>query len=103
MKEKVRQELQKRTKNHAIQESEVFTAVAIAESLGISRNTVSQYLNQLVKNGKVIKINTRPVYFFDKEILVSANKTKSLILISLFYILFSYTITLKFFNHSLSR
>lgn len=69
MKEKVRQELQKRTKNHAIQESEVFTAVAIAESLGISRNTVSQYLNQLVKNGKVIKINTRPVYFFDKEIL----------------------------------
>lgn len=39
----------------------------LAIKLGVKRNTVSHYLNQLVKEKKVIKVNTRPVIFVDRE------------------------------------
>lgn len=39
----------------------------IAEKLGVKRNTVSHYLNQLVDEKKVIKIITRPVLFVDRK------------------------------------
>ena len=44
------------------------TANDISTILGIKRNIVSQYLNELHREEKVIKINTRPVYFIDKKI-----------------------------------
>lgn len=45
------------------------TASSIADVIGIKRNVVSHYLNILNENGKVIKVNKRPVYFIDKDIL----------------------------------
>lgn len=39
----------------------------ISRHLNIHRSNASHYLNRLVKNGKAIKINGRPVYFLDKE------------------------------------
>ena len=39
--------------------------------LHISRNTVSQYLNEFFKEGWMVKINTRPVYYFLRETLLS--------------------------------
>ncbi|SFB10920.1 sigma 54-interacting transcriptional regulator [Clostridium frigidicarnis] len=39
------------------------TTLQIAEELGIRRNLVSQYLNELVEEGKAIKSKTRPVLF----------------------------------------
>ncbi|MCM3239213.1 sigma 54-interacting transcriptional regulator [Heyndrickxia oleronia] len=43
-----------------------FTASKLSELFNVKRNTVSHYLNQLVQEDKVIKINTRPVYFLSK-------------------------------------
>jgi len=45
-----------------------FTANQISAVFQVKRNTVSHYLNQLVDEGKVIKINTRPVYFLSRRI-----------------------------------
>lgn len=44
------------------------TAKIIAEMFCVKRNTVSHYLNQLVNEEKVIKVNTRPVYFISRSI-----------------------------------
>uniref|UniRef100_UPI00296E774F sigma-54-dependent transcriptional regulator n=1 Tax=Enterobacter sp. TaxID=42895 RepID=UPI00296E774F len=46
--------------------SEIFTARHLAQRFGLQRNTASHYLNQLVTQGVLIKINTRPVYFLHK-------------------------------------
>jgi len=43
-----------------------FTTLRISAQLNISRNLASQYLNELVKEGTFIKVNSRPVYFFDR-------------------------------------
>lgn len=40
-----------------------FTASSIADKFSVKRNTVSHYLSQMVDEGKIIRINTRPVYF----------------------------------------
>ena len=39
----------------------------ISEQLQLSRNMVSQYLNQLFAEGRLLKINTRPVVFYDGD------------------------------------
>lgn len=44
-----------------------FTASFISEQLHISRSLASQYLNELVKEKYIIKINSRPVYFFHRK------------------------------------
>lgn len=46
--------------------SELFTASKLAEIFKVKRNTVSQYLNQLTEGGQLVKINSRPVYYFHK-------------------------------------
>lgn len=46
--------------------SELFTASKLAEIFKVKRNTVSQYLNQLTETGELVKINSRPVYYFHK-------------------------------------
>ena len=43
------------------------TADVISLHFGVKRNTISSYLNQMLKEGKVVKINTRPVYFINRE------------------------------------
>ncbi|WP_066496863.1 sigma 54-interacting transcriptional regulator [Abyssisolibacter fermentans] len=48
---------------------EKFTANYISKQFNLSRNTISQYLNEYVQLGKVIKTHSRPVYFFHKECL----------------------------------
>lgn len=41
----------------------------IAEENFVSRSLVSQYLNDMFKNGVLLKINSRPVYFLNKSII----------------------------------
>ena len=53
--------------------SEIFTASNIATTFSIKRNTASHYLNQLNEEGILVKINTRPVYFFHKEAFQQQN------------------------------
>ncbi len=48
--------------------SERLTAGVISELFAVKRNTVSHYLNQLVDEEKIIKINTRPVYFISRAL-----------------------------------
>lgn len=45
---------------------EVFTAQKLAEVFEVKRNTISHYLNQLNDEGVLVKINSRPVYYFHK-------------------------------------
>ena len=47
--------------------NEVFTAQRLADHFGVKRNTVSHYLNQLNDEQLLVKINSRPVIYFDKE------------------------------------
>lgn len=44
-------------------------AVAISQRMNASRNVVSQYLNEYYSDGLLVKINTRPVVFFDRQVL----------------------------------
>ncbi|MCJ7842976.1 sigma 54-interacting transcriptional regulator [Lederbergia sp. NSJ-179] len=48
--------------------SDQFTANVMAERFQVKRNTISHYLNKMVEEGKVIKINTRPVYFLSRAV-----------------------------------
>ena len=68
-KEQLYLELLKRTNTNGLEEKECFTAKDLCSSLKMSRNTVSQYLNEFVKEDKCIKINSRPVYFYAKEVI----------------------------------
>lgn len=42
---------------------DIFSAEYISNKFGVKRNTISHYLNQMNREGKLIKINTRPVCF----------------------------------------
>ncbi len=55
------------SRGYALKDLKYFTANHISESLNISRNLASQYLNELVKEERAIKVNSRPVYFFHKK------------------------------------
>lgn len=48
---------------------EPLTANALGTALSLSRNAASQYLNELVAEGRAVKVNTRPVYFFHRQAL----------------------------------
>ena len=61
--------LEKISRGYALKDLKYFTANHISESLNISRNLASQYLNELVKEERAIKVNSRPVYFFHKKML----------------------------------
>lgn len=45
----------------------LLTTTVISESLHLSRSLVSQYLNELFQEGLLIKVSSRPVYYFDKH------------------------------------
>ena len=57
------------TKSFSSKNMDVFTANTICDKIGISRNLASQYLNELVKEDKLLKINSRPVYFLHKRVI----------------------------------
>lgn len=54
-----------------------FTAEEIATFLLIKRNVASHLLNELCMDGKAVKINTRPVYFLDREFYENNKKILS--------------------------
>ena len=64
--------LKEYTERYGVRHNECFTALHLANELDLSRNLVSQYLNEFVQQGKVVKINTRPVYFFEVSALEAA-------------------------------
>lgn len=53
-----------------------FTTTAIAEALLISRNLASQYLNDLVRAGLLVKAGARPVHYFHRRTLERYFQTK---------------------------
>ena len=46
-----------------------FTSNSICEEMSISRSLASQYLNDLNREGILVKITSRPVYFLDRRTL----------------------------------
>lgn len=57
---------------------EDFSTISIADGFHISRSLASQYLNSLYREGKVIKIDSRPVYYihrssFERDFDLSVN------------------------------
>ena len=66
-KEEVYHYLEKTSRNFSLRDLRLFTANHISETLNISRNLASQYLNDLVKEKKAVKVNSRPVYFFHRK------------------------------------
>lgn len=67
--EDVLQYISKRTQEFPKVTPEVFTANHLAGALNISRNSASQYLNEFAKEGLLLKTNSRPVYFLNREVL----------------------------------
>lgn len=59
--------VRKATKSINLDHLYVFTTMNISKTLSLSRSLTSQYLNELVKDEKVIKISSRPVYYFDRN------------------------------------
>ncbi len=49
------------------------TAGEIAKGINIKRNAASHLLNELYTEGKAIKINTKPVYFIDRDVYESSD------------------------------
>lgn len=43
-----------------------FTTAKIASDINVSRSLASQYLNELVRDGLIVKVNTRPVIYLHK-------------------------------------
>ncbi|WP_421617756.1 sigma 54-interacting transcriptional regulator [Brevibacillus sp. TJ4] len=72
-KDVIYEQLRQATHHHQLSSGdgnyEIFTSSYLADALGKKRNLVSHTLNSLVRDGKVVKVNTRPVYFFCKETL----------------------------------
>ncbi|MDH6365409.1 sigma-54 dependent transcriptional regulator of gfr operon [Enterococcus sp. PF1-24] len=69
MKVKILAELEKQTRQFSMNQLDFFQATNIAEFFSLSRNTASQYLNELVAEELLIKVNSRPVLFFHKDSL----------------------------------
>ncbi len=66
-KEEVYGYLEEISRDFSLRDLRRFTANDISEVLNISRNLASQYLNELVKEKKAVKVNSRPVYFFHRK------------------------------------
>lgn len=69
-KEEIEQLVRRNTeKFHTSADLYPFTTNAAADEIKISRNMASSYLNEMVKDGILIKIGGRPVYFLHKATL----------------------------------
>ncbi|MDZ5544818.1 sigma 54-interacting transcriptional regulator [Enterococcus cecorum] len=78
LKELLYQEVQTLTNVENIYQNSI-TADYLAKRFSAKRNTISHYLNQLVKENLVIKINTRPVLFFEASKLRNYANTELLL------------------------
>lgn len=70
MKEKIVKLIQEKSKSLAVESQNIDysgNAKVISETLGLSRNWISQCLNELFEEGSLLKIITRPVLYFDYE------------------------------------
>ena len=68
-KEEIYTYVKEQTRKSELERLKLLTASEISRTLNISRNLASQYLNELVKSGELIKIASRPVYFLHKTTL----------------------------------
>ena len=68
-KQEILDDIRDGTKDFHPSKMERFSANGIGKRKNISRTLVSQYLNELFKEGLLVKINSRPVYFLHKEVL----------------------------------
>lgn len=68
-KEMISEYLTDQTEKFDLVHADAFTTVTISDNLHISRTIASQYLNELVESGEVFKVKSRPVYFFDAQVL----------------------------------
>lgn len=66
------------TRNMDLKNFKVFTTNDICQRINVSRNLVSQYLNEYFKKNMLVKVNTRPVYFFDKKTLLEKFQLSSI-------------------------
>lgn len=66
IKERVMELLQDETANKDWQNNGV-SAESLCQHFSVRRNTISAYLNELCKGGQAIKINSRPVLFWDRK------------------------------------
>lgn len=64
---RVRQYLDTITRDFDPAHTSVYTTASIADALAISRSLASQYLNELVRNGDAVKIDSHPVLFLHKH------------------------------------
>ncbi len=69
MREKLLELLKQKTKQHGLIPQECFTTSSLASECLLSRTSVSQYLNEFIQERKAIKVNTRPVYFYEVSAL----------------------------------
>lgn len=77
-KKKILDALAEATRHFAWNDLSDLSAQSLAEHFGLSRNLISQYLNEAHNEGLVIKINTRPVYFLGKAELCERMKAEDL-------------------------
>ena len=77
-KKKILDALAEATRCFAWNDLSGLSAQGLAERFSVSRNLVSQYLNEAHGEGTVIKINTRPVYFLSKAALCERTKAEDL-------------------------
>ena len=61
--------VKEKTDNINFNDVSSFTASSISESLSISRSLASQYLNELHREGHLIKVSSRPVMFLYIDLL----------------------------------
>ncbi|MBP1042884.1 sigma 54-interacting transcriptional regulator [Vagococcus sp. BWB3-3] len=69
MREALEKVLINSTLNVSLGDSSLVSTHYFSEKCQVDRTTASQYLNELVAEGKAIKVNTRPVLFFHLETL----------------------------------
>ena len=76
MKDLVLEHIELQTKEAVQLEDVRFTAAVVAKQFQVSRNLISQYLNEGVKEGILVKTNGRPVYFFSRQVLEERTQCK---------------------------
>lgn len=71
MKKQLFKIIKEKTEVYGLERNECFTTTYLSNELDLKRNSTSQYLNEYVSEGLLIKVNTRPVYYFAKDVLLS--------------------------------
>ena len=70
-KERVYDILDSSTRKHDVRDASYFQASSIADALHISRSLASQYMNELVGDGLLVKVASRPALFYSRSALES--------------------------------